>query len=542
MTFLEARKLLAEFKGGANRPFLLAMSGTPDQLELYLRAHAARLGAAAEPRLLPFGTLAQHLFSEPDRGIDELFLLMPWDLAAECDWRSGGGSGLSEIEPILARAEKVLSLMAKRPHAHFAYLPAPLPPICAARIDTQRLAAELNALASRLGAEVIDCAAFSMPSYLASGCPIASSWLSKVAEMLIVLLLAPPPGAFKVLATDADNTLWAGIVGEDGADTVAAESHGRGFRHFIYQGMLKRLRDSGILLAVVSRNDEDMVRAPLASGRMTLEVDDFVTICSGYGRKSDLVRHIAESLNLGLESIVFVDDNPVELAEVAAILPQVTFLNFPSKDDELPIFLDCLARLFDRRQLTVEDAERTNMYRRRVVSLPPTEADGLIDFLKDMEMVMTVFDRSHGNWTRAIQLINKTNQFNLNGVRWSEAEVVELLGKGGQLFTASLEDRTGSHGEVLACLIDMSGCIQALVMSCRVLQRRLEFAFMAWLIGRRKGTVLTLAFMSTDRNLPMRNFLADSAFTLSPGASSVKSSQFVANHVEDSSLFIVREC
>jgi FkbH-like protein len=516
------------------------MSGTPDQLELYLRAHAARLGVAAEPRVLSFGTLAQHLYSEPEDGIDELFLLMPWDLAPECDWRSGG-AGLSEFAPILARAEKVLSLLAKRPRARFIYLPAPIPPICAARSDNQRLAAEINALASRLGAEVLKCATFSMTPYLASGCPIASSSLSEVAETLIGLLLAPALGTFKVLATDADNTLWAGVVGEDGADEVVAESHGRGFRHFIYQGMLKRLRDSGILLAVVSRNDEDMVRAPLASGRMPLAVDDFVMICAGYGAKSDHVRNIAESLNLSLDSIVFVDDNAVEIAEVRATLAQVTCLEFPLKEDDLHNFLDFLARVFDRRQLTAEDAERTDMYRRRLASLPPTESDGLTDFLKDLRMIMTVYDRSRGDWARAIQLINKTNQFNLNGVRWSEAAVAKLLANGGQLFTASLEDRTGSHGEILACLIDASGCVHAFVMSCRVLQRRVESAFMAWLLNRWKGSAPKLAFLSTDRNLPMRNFLANPAFTAVPNAWDVDCSLFVANHAEDLSLFTIRE-
>lgn len=541
MTFLEARRLLSEFKGGANLPFLLAMSGTPDQLEFYLRAHAACTGMAAEPRVLPFSTLAQYLFSEPDDGISELFLLLPWDLAPECDWRMGG-AGLSEIGPILIRAEKVLSVLAKRTHAYFAYLPAPIPPICASREDNQRLAAELNALASRLGAEVIECAAFSMSPYLASGCPIASSWLSKVAETLIGQILAPQPGAFKLLVTDADNTLWAGVVGEDGIDAVFAEPHGSSFRHFIYQKMIRRLRDAGILLAIVSRNDEDMVRAPLASGRMPLVADDFVTICAGYGTKSDHVRNIAANLNLGLDSIVFVDDNPVETAEVAASLPQVTCLGFPSKEDELPIFLDSLAKLFDRRQLTTEDTERTAMYRRRLASSPQVEVGDLDDFLKGLKMRLTVSDRSRGDRIRAVQLINKTNQFNLNGVRWSDAEVDAILENGGYLFTAALEDRTGSHGEILACLIDSSGCVEALVMSCRVLQRRVEFAFLAWLLGYWKGAALKLAFIPTARNLPVHNFLADPAFVRGPEGLRIDFSFFAANHAQDLSMFSIHEC
>ena len=538
MTFLEAKKVLAALRNAEKLPFLMAMSGTPDQLELYLRAHAARTGLDAQVGVLPFGTLGQHLFSEATG--TELFLLLPWDLAPECDWRSGVSGTLADVDSIMARAEKVAAVLTKR-KARLAYLPAPIPPLCAASSDNVRLATELTTLAVRAGAVLIPAQRFSLASYLASGAPVAGDALSAVAKVLIDLLLAPPSGTFKVVATDADNTLWAGLVGEDGVGAVSAEPHGTGFRHFVYQGFLLRLKAAGILLAVISRNDEDMVRAPLDSGSMPLKIADFVAIRAGYGAKSDHVRDLAECLNLGADSVVFIDDNPVELAEVASAVPGITCQAFPSKDDDLPAFLDRLALLFDRRSVTAEDVERTEMYRRRVAAHSPTEGAGLMDFLKGLDMVLTLRDRTNDDWTRAHQLINKTNQFNLNGRQFDESQVATVLADGGRMFTAVLDDRAGSHGEIIACLIDRDGMVHALVMSCRVFQRRVEYAFMLWLLSHWQGPALSFAFSATERNEPFRNFLADPAFADDGECRTLDGVALTVAHAADLSLFTIRE-
>lgn len=539
MTFLEAKRLLEAVHDAEKLPFLMAMSGTPGQLELYLRAHAARKEFDAKVEVLPFGTLNQHMFAE-SAGL-EIFLLMPWDLAPECDWRSGLNGALADADAILMRAEKQAALLIRRKEARLAYLPAPIPPICSAWSDNVRLATGLTALATRVGAELLSPNHFSLASYLANGSPIAGVALSAVAEVLVDMLLMPPSGTFKVVATDADNTLWCGLVGEDGVAAVSAEPNGQAFRHFVYQGFLKRLKAAGILLAVISRNDEDMVRAALDTGRMPLKTEDFVAIHAGYGAKSDHLRALAANLNLGADSIVFIDDNPVELAEVTSAIEDVTCLAFPTKDEHVPTFLDRLAVLFDRRSVTVEDVERTQMYRRRMSSRPPTDNVGLVDFLKDLRMVLTINDRTKGDWTRAHQLINKTNQFNLNGRRIDDSYVNTILTEGGRMFTAKLEDRTGSHGEIMACLVDRYGRVQALVMSCRVFQRRVEYAFLIWLLGHWRGPALTFAFSATDRNEPFRNFLADSAFADSADCWVVDGGVFVDAHAADFSLFTIRE-
>ena len=539
MTFLEAKKLLAALQHAEKLSFLMGMSGNPDQLELYLRAHAARTGVDAQVGVLPFGTLGQHLFSEAAGA--ELFLLLPWDLAPECDWRSGMNSSLGDVDAILARANQVAALLAKRKQARLAYLPAPIPPLCVAWSDNVRLATELTALAARVGATLLSPNHFSLASYLANGSPMAGGALSPVAEVLVDLLLLPPAGTFKVVATDADNTLWSGLVGEDGVEAVSAEPHGRAFRHFVYQGFLQRLKAAGILLAVISRNDEDMVLAALDTGRMPLKIEDFVAIRAGYGAKSDHVRELAESLNLGTDSIVFIDDNPVELAEVASTVEGIRCEAFPTRDEDLSTFLDRLAVLFDRRSVTVEDAERTEMYRRRVAAHPPTKGAGLMDFLKDLKMVLTMRDRSETDWKRAHQLINKTNQFNLNGCRVDESHVASVLTEGGRMYTAMLDDRTGSHGEIMACLVDRYGKVQAMVMSCRVFQRRVEYAFLLWLVVHWQGPALSFAFSATERNEPFHNFLADSAFADGGECWLLDVAVFTDAHAADLSLFTIRD-
>jgi FkbH-like protein len=181
------------------------------------------------------------------------------------------------------------------------------------------------------------------------------------------------------------------------------------------------------------------------------------------------------------------------------------------------------------------------MYRRRLISPPPRDSESLVNFLKSLEMVLKVRNRTGGEIARAHQLINKTNQFNLNGIRLEESDLRAVLDGGGRIITATLEDRTGNHGEILACLIDASGLVRSFVMSCRVFERRVEFAFLVWLLNHWDGPPLHFTFEATERNEPIRRFLKDRAFAPGSMGWSVNSSLFVADHSEDVDLFSVQE-
>jgi FkbH-like protein len=151
-------------------------------------------------------------------------------------------------------------------------------------------------------------------------------------------------------------------------------------------------------------------------------------------------------------------------------------------------------------------------------------------------MRMTVRERAFGEHMRCLQLINKTNQFNINGERVSEGDLRAILEQGGRLVGAALEDVNGSHGEVLAALIDASGTIQAFVMSCRVFQRRLEYAFLAWLSSRAYAPS-RLRFAGTKRNEPARRFLNEVLAGAQPGLIQFDGKRLATDHAADLALF-----
>jgi len=538
VNFLEARRLLAQFPGGPELPFLFGLSGTGDPFRLYLEASAAARGRSARPRFLPFNTLGQHLTSGAADG-QEVYLLLPWDLAPETDWRSGVPAERIDVRRALHEAEEVAESLRRRPGARILYLPAPIPPLSGHAEAQRALTSGLSAIAAGLGAIQVPAAAFSLGAYFGSGCPVGGASIGEVAELAVDALTQPDAAPFKVLVTDLDNTLWSGVIAEDGFEGISFRPEGAGYRHHVYQGLLARLRGEGVLLTAVSRNDAAVVLPPLRSGQMLLHEDDFVAIVASYHAKSAQIRQLALQLNLGLDSFVFVDDNPVELEEVVQALPLVRTLAFPKHDEDLPAFLDLVAASFARRTVTEEDRDRTELYRRRLEGMAPAEAQGadLTRFLTGLEMRLVIHDRSTGDRARAVQLINKTNQFNANGRRWTDEELAAVLARGGKLFGASLADRSGSHGEIISCLVAPEGTIEAFVMSCRVFQRRVEYAFLAALA--RRGERLTgISYAPTERNEPFTTFVRDLAFgTETGGEMSLDAAAFAEAHHGAVALF-----
>ncbi|MEP6492865.1 MAG: HAD-IIIC family phosphatase [bacterium] len=514
MNFLEAKRVVAGFAGGESLPFLFALSGSSEPFDLYLRAAGAAHGRSADVRLLPFNTLAQLLRSDPTPGETEVFLLTPWDFGSEADWRSGVPERVDEAS-LRNSAEEIAILVARR-RARVLYLPAPMPLLFSDPARDAALAAWLQSLAIGLGAQILPPESFSLSGYFASGCPVGGKSIGNVARAVVELALQPRHEPKKVLVTDFDNVLWNGGIAEEGASGIAYEPHGKGYPHFVYQGFLRRLRNEGTLIAGVSRNDADVAIGPLRSGKMILTEDDFVGVIASYHAKSAQITELAGRLNLGLDAFVFVDDNPVELTEVSLALPAVRCVPFPDQADKLPAFFSELGSLFVRQETTNEDRERTVLYRRRLEGMVPSALGGadISAFLGSLGMTLTLHDRSNGDRTRAVQLINKTNQFNLNGRRVTDGEVAAALEAGGRLISASLADRTGSHGEILSCLIGPDRVITSLVMSCRVFQRRVEYAFLGWLATQPNAPV-AMDWASTPRNEPFAQFVRDLATSAS---------------------------
>lgn len=535
MTFLEAYRLAESFQG-SKRLLRVCMSGVGEPMAVYLKAAGAALGVGIEPVFLPFNSLPQHLL-QPSDGVDEVFLLLPWDLAPELDWRSGIPQSVDDVT-LVERAQGMAEFLARR-QSVAVYLPAPVPPVLRDAASVRALEARLASLAWSIGAVELAPSTFSMSAYLNTGVPVSGPALATVASVLIERALAARPEPAKVLVTDLDNVMWAGVAAEDGVDGIHFGPQGNGFRHFLYQTLLARLKSEGVILAAVTRNDPDVALAPFRSGRMVLKEDDFVAIVASYNAKSVQLALLAEQLNLGLDSFVFVDDNDIELTEVGLKLPSVRCERFPSKDDAIPAMLQRINEQFGRRTITVEDRDRTAMYRRRLAGMAPSDAQGadLDDFLRSLEMSLVIHDRSSGERGRAVQLINKTSQFNINGQRVTEDEVARILDGGGRLVTATLDDRNGTHGEILAILLDSDRVAHSFVMSCRVFNRRVETAFMRWLASN-DAAPRSFRLVETARNLPARTFLAGGAFAPSAdGGIGFDADRFLRDSADVEGLF-----
>jgi FkbH-like protein len=502
LKFLEASALAEQ---AADAPaFVVACSANIATLEVYVAAHGVLAGSPARMTQIPFGTLQQHLRSDCGH-VPSVRLLLPWDFLPELDWRTGVSTPSSDFNVLLERVRTFEQRVARLPGTSI-YLDCPIPPCLHDHRLNRSLRLELEAAGARLG-EVLGADMFSLDNYCASGSIFSPRAIDAAAQAIVSARLGSEVPK-KVLVTDLDNVMWRGVIGEVG-DAIQCGPVGRGYPHFIYQGLLCTLKERGVILAAVSRNDPDLAAAGLNHVDMLLRREDFVAVLASYQPKSAQIQNLITRLNLGLDSVVFVDDNPVELHEVQTALPQVTTLQFPASTNALPDLADRLAALFSRRVITDEDRTRTDLYRTSLASLAPVQAKGadLSDFLRQLSMRLTIREPGLEQASRALQLIGKTNQFNLNGERLDADTLRQQLESGARLFTASLDDRFGTHGEILACLIGADGVVETLVMSCRVFQREVEFAVLDELSERLQLAELRFRFRRTPKNEPTQLFL-----------------------------------
>jgi FkbH-like protein len=323
----------------------------------------------------------------------------------------------------------------------------------------------------------------------------------------------------KVIVVDADGTLWGGVVGEDGA--VALDTGGD-YRRL--QTALRALKDRGVLLALASRNEPQDVWAVFAAHPdMPLKREDFAACRIDWRPKSENVRALAQDLNLGLDALVFLDDNPAERVEVAARCPGVTVL--PATDDPA-VNVGMLQRLwcFDAPVATAEDGARTDYLRQEAERKAFAEnAASLGDYLKSLQVKVEMRRARASDLPRVAQLTQKTNQFNLSLRRRSLAEI-EALAHDHAIWIVSARDRFGDYGTVGVGITRADGATVALdtfLLSCRALGRGVEDAFLHGLCAVAAETEamrLCAAAVEGPRNQPARDFFAARAQRTEDGA------------------------
>jgi FkbH-like protein len=369
--------------------------------------------------------------------------------------------------------------------------------------------------------------------FLASRLPVSADLFSVYSRGLVrsfsTLFRAPR----KVLCTDLDNTLWGGILGEDGPDGIATGSAFPGNCYLEYQKYLKQLSSRGILLAIVSKNNEEDVREAFQnrSADLALSLDSFVATKISWNEKSASIRELAEELSLGLDSFVFVDDNPVECEAIRQQLPEVVVVEAPVLEPWKLVAVLSDQPFFDAAVVTDDDVNRLNEYKAQAQRAELASSVGDRDeFLASLGIVCTFQSALDAPLSRAVQLLAKTNQFNLTTRRRSATEIEEFAaGPGGQAVVVRVRDRFGDAGVVGLALARNQGdsCfIDSLLLSCRVIGRGVETALLAHLgkhAMRNGAKVLVGEFIATKKNAPCADFYPDHGFTKHVPADGVQS-------------------
>ncbi|MEC4592301.1 HAD-IIIC family phosphatase [Nitrospirillum amazonense] len=304
---------------------------------------------------------------------------------------------------------------------------------------------------------------------------------------LVARLIAAAAGrSAKCLILDLDNTLWGGVVGDDGVEGIAlGQGSAEGEAFAAIQAYAKALSQRGIALAVCSKNDEANAKAPFErSPEMVLRLPDIACFVANWQNKADNIRQIAERLSLGLDAMVFLDDNPAERALVRAELPMVRVIEMAEEPALVPAMLaNC--GWFESVSVTAEDFTRSAQYAANVardaMRENATDLDGYLASL-DMRLLWREFDTL--GQARIVQLINKTNQFNLTTRRYTDAEITELVeatnAKGLQFRLLDTFGDNGMIGVVIIRATNEVGTweVDTWLMSCRVLGRRAEQAML----------------------------------------------------------------
>ena len=327
----------------------------------------------------------------------------------------------------------------------------------------------------------------------------------------------------KMLVVDLDNTLWGGILGEEGWQNIRLSQEGEERIFVDFQRKLKELRQTGVLLAICSKNNESDVREVFEKNKqMKLSWDDFILHRVNWETKPDNIIQIAGALNLGLDSIVFLDDNPVEREFVKQSLPDVIVPDFPEDISILNRWFvsDVVYPFFGKSRLTEEDREKTEQYKRNIDREKIKQLISYDEFIEQLDIRLTVFSPSTEQAFRIAQLTQKTNRFNLSGKRFDEAEINAMLENSDyKIFACEYEDKFGNEGIIGCAVIQIKkekALIDSFYLSCRVLGRKVEFSFLNHILYELKKSGIESVdaeYIETGRNVSAKDFYEKGGFS-----------------------------
>lgn len=336
---------------------------------------------------------------------------------------------------------------------------------------------DVAALQNKVGRDVM----FAPNVYTSTEMVLSVDVVSTVASRVMDIICAVRGSIKKCLILDLDNTLWGGVVGDDGWEGLQL-GHGLGIgkAYTEFQMWVKKLRQRGIIICVCSKNDEDKAREPFEKHPdMVLQMDDIAVFMANWETKVDNIRAIQRVLNIGFDSMVFVDDNPFERAMVRENIVGIEVPEMPEDPAEWLEYMYGL-NLFETASYSGADADRTRQYQAEAQRVTLAKSfDSEEDFLRSLDMKATVSGFTAYNTPRVAQLSQRSNQFNLRTVRYTEADVAAMAADDKTVdLSFTLEDRFGDNGLVAVVVMkpmdDESLFVETWLMSCRVLKRGME--------------------------------------------------------------------
>jgi FkbH-like protein len=351
-------------------------------------------------------------------------------------------------------------------------------------------------------------------------------FLPAAAKAITDIVKAASGSVMKCLILDLDNTVWGGVIGDDGMENIQIGDLGMGHAYDELQRWARELQRRGIIIAVCSKNNEDTAKKPFQEHPdMILRLEDIAVFVANWDNKVDNLKCIQATLNIGFDSMVFLDDNPFERNLVREHLPAVTVPELPEDPAMYVTYLRSL-NLFETASFSEEDLQRTRQYQEEAARNDFQKTFTSIDgYLGSLEMHSEVKPFDDFSLPRVAQLTQRSNQFNLRTIRYTVADV-DRIRKAGDHVTMSfnLEDRFGDHGLIgLIILKHMNGAtgfIDTWIMSCRVLKRGMEEFIVNEMARRARARGLKRLvgeYIPTPKNSMVKNLYADMGFSANDG-------------------------
>ncbi len=354
-------------------------------------------------------------------------------------------------------------------------------------------------------------------------------------ELILPHILAANGRKKKALILDCDNTLWKGIIGEDGFDKINLSSNdptGKIFNE-IQTLALALKKNQGVLLGLCSKNNSiDVDKVLKDHPDMIIKYDDLVIKKVNWNDKATNLKEISDELNIGLDSIVFIDDSDFEINLIKQKLPEVTSIKVPSKIYEYPELMRKVSSLFFDISKSAEDQNKTEMYKQQYQrKIAQNNSNNIEDYLSSLELKMKVFVDDEKFISRMAQMTQKTNQFNLTTIRYTEADLSRfVLDENFRVICISVADKFGDSGITGLCIVKLnrlqkSALIDTLLISCRVIGRNIEFAFVNKVIKilKQEGIInIQATYQKTIKNSQVSDFYEKCDFSLNEKTDNIK--------------------